>query len=185
VNRTPFSQKNGQLPRVATPRPTVGEFHMTVSQTRFLAVAAAGMLLAALSATSAAAQVARLDAGLSVGNDAMTNVQYRRYGHRGGAAIGAGVAGLAVGAIVGGAIAAQAAPQYGGEYYSEAPGYGAPAYGAPAYGVPRSESPVYGTGAYASSDDAQSYCKRRYRSYDPASGTYLNNDGNRYPCPSY
>jgi BA14K-like protein len=169
---------------------------MTVSQTRFLAVAAAGMLLAALSATSASAQVARLDAGLSVGNDAMTNVQYRRYGYRGGgAAIGAGVAGLAVGAIVGGAIAAQAAPQYGGGYYTEAPGYGAPGYGAPGYGAPgygapvygapRSESPVYGTGAYASTDDAQSYCARRYRSYDPASGTYLNNDGNRYPCPSY
>jgi hypothetical protein len=169
---------------------------MTVSQTRFLAVAAAGMLLAALSATSASAQVARLDAGLSAGNDAMTNVQYRRYGYRGGgAAIGAGVAGLAVGAIVGGAIAAQTAPQYGGGYYSEAPdygapgygapGYGAPVYGAPVYGAPRSESPVYGTGAYASSDDGHSYCARRYRSYDPASGTYLNNDGNRYPCPSY
>jgi BA14K-like protein len=159
---------------------------MTVSQTRFLAVAAAGMLLAALSASSASAQVARLDAGLSVGNHAMTNVQYRRYGYRGGgAAIGAGVAGLAVGAILGGAIAAQAAPQYGGGYYTEAPGYGAPGYGAPVYGAPRSESPVYGTGAYASTDDAQSYCARRYRSYDPASGTYLNNDGNRYPCPSY
>ncbi|MFX9089597.1 BA14K family protein [Acinetobacter baumannii] len=24
---------------------------------------------------------------------------------------------------------------------------------------------------------------RRYRSYDPASGTYLNYAGNRYPCP--
>ena len=28
-----------------------------------------------------------------------------------------------------------------------------------------------------------SYCAQRYRSYDPQSGTYLNNDGNRYPCP--
>jgi hypothetical protein len=27
------------------------------------------------------------------------------------------------------------------------------------------------------------YCSQRYRSYDPRSGTYLNNDGNRYPCP--
>jgi hypothetical protein len=27
------------------------------------------------------------------------------------------------------------------------------------------------------------YCAQRYRSYDPRSGTYLNNDGNRYPCP--
>jgi hypothetical protein len=28
-----------------------------------------------------------------------------------------------------------------------------------------------------------SYCAQRYRSYDPQSGTYMNNDGNRYPCP--
>lgn len=27
------------------------------------------------------------------------------------------------------------------------------------------------------------YCAQRYRSYDPRSGTYLSNDGNRYPCP--
>jgi hypothetical protein len=27
------------------------------------------------------------------------------------------------------------------------------------------------------------YCAQRYRSYDPQSGTYLNNDGNRYACP--
>lgn len=35
----------------------------------------------------------------------------------------------------------------------------------------------------AQAADAQAYCAQRYRSYDPASGTYLNNDGNRYPCP--
>jgi hypothetical protein len=35
----------------------------------------------------------------------------------------------------------------------------------------------------AQAADAYSYCSQRYRSYDPASGTYLNNDGNRYPCP--
>ncbi|CCD86452.1 conserved hypothetical protein [Bradyrhizobium sp. ORS 285] len=28
-----------------------------------------------------------------------------------------------------------------------------------------------------------SYCARRYRSYDPASGTYLGYDGLRHPCP--
>ena len=31
-------------------------------------------------------------------------------------------------------------------------------------------------------DDAAS-CAQRYRSYDPASGTYLSYDGNRYACP--
>jgi hypothetical protein len=27
------------------------------------------------------------------------------------------------------------------------------------------------------------YCSRRFRSYDPQSGTYLGNDGRRHPCP--
>jgi hypothetical protein len=29
-----------------------------------------------------------------------------------------------------------------------------------------------------------SYCMQRYRSYDPSSGTYLGNDGQRHPCPA-
>lgn len=37
--------------------------------------------------------------------------------------------------------------------------------------------------ANAAANNNASYCAQRYRSYDPASGTYLNNDGNRYPCP--
>ena len=31
--------------------------------------------------------------------------------------------------------------------------------------------------------DAVAYCARRFKSYDPASGTYLGNDGNRHACP--
>jgi hypothetical protein len=27
------------------------------------------------------------------------------------------------------------------------------------------------------------YCQQRFRSYDPASGTYLGFDGLRHPCP--
>ena len=41
-------------------------------------------------------------------------------------------------------------------------------------------------GAAANNAQAQqnaNYCAQRYRSYDPQSGTYLNNDGNRYSCP--
>lgn len=41
-------------------------------------------------------------------------------------------------------------------------------------------------GQYAAApaaDGDAAYCAQRYRSYDPASGTYLNYDGNRYPCP--
>jgi hypothetical protein len=37
--------------------------------------------------------------------------------------------------------------------------------------------------ANAAAQQNAAYCAQRYRSYDPASGTYLNYDGNRYPCP--
>jgi hypothetical protein len=37
--------------------------------------------------------------------------------------------------------------------------------------------------ANAAAQQNAAYCAQRYRSYDPASGTYLNNDGYRYPCP--
>ncbi len=30
--------------------------------------------------------------------------------------------------------------------------------------------------------DFIAYCSRRYRSFDPVSGTFLANDGQRYPC---
>jgi hypothetical protein len=32
-------------------------------------------------------------------------------------------------------------------------------------------------------NNAVGYCASRFRSYDPASGTYLGNDGYRHPCP--
>ena len=37
--------------------------------------------------------------------------------------------------------------------------------------------------ANAAAQQNANYCAQRYRSYDPQSGTYLNNDGNRYSCP--
>lgn len=40
-------------------------------------------------------------------------------------------------------------------------------------------APVY----VAPGEDAVSYCLQRFRSYDPASGTYLGYDGQRHPCP--
>lgn len=99
-------------------------------------------------------------------NSDISEVRYRGRGWGGGAGLGLG---LAAGALLGGAIAAGANPYYYGPGYY----YGGPAY----YPAP---APVvvepYG-------DDAVAYCMRRYRSYDPASGTYLNYDGNRYPCP--
>jgi hypothetical protein len=35
----------------------------------------------------------------------------------------------------------------------------------------------------ARANDAVAYCSQRFRSYDPASGTYLGYDGRRHPCP--
>jgi hypothetical protein len=42
---------------------------------------------------------------------------------------------------------------------------------------------IASSNANAAAQQDASYCAQRYRSYDPASGTYMNNDGNRYPCP--
>ena len=122
--------------------------------------AAFGAALAAASPAPATAQLARPQAASSVagGNDLTTEVQYRR-GWRGGYRgryYGPGIGlglGLATGALIGGALAA-------------------PYYYAPA---PR----VY----YDAPDDSVAYCMQRYRSYDPASGTYLGYDGLRHPCP--
>lgn len=107
------------------------------------------------------------------GKDLVQNVQYRRYGYgygprygygyrggyyRGGrgAAVGAGVAaGILGGALAAGALAA---PAY-------------PAYPAPA--------PVY----VAPDADAIAYCSRRFRSYDPETGTYIGSGGVVRSCP--
>jgi hypothetical protein len=82
------------------------------------------------------------------------------WGHHGGWGWGgAAIGGFAAGALLGSALAA--------------PGY---YYGDPGY--------YYAPDVYAGPDpSAESYCAQRYRSYDPASGTYLGYDGVRHPCP--
>jgi hypothetical protein len=42
-------------------------------------------------------------------------------------------------------------------------------------------SAIANSQARAANNDA--YCFRRFKSYDPASGTYLGYDGFRHPCP--
>jgi hypothetical protein len=62
-------------------------------------------------------------------------------------------------------------------------GYGGTAAGV---GIGLAAGAIIGGAIAASQAQAQqnaAYCAQRYRSYDPASGTYLNRDGNRYPCP--
>ncbi len=98
---------------------------------------------------------------------------WRGGGWRGGGWGGA-AAGLAAGAILGGAVAASQ-PWYGYDY-DYGPGYYSYGYDPGYYGY---ASPGYGTAP----PDAVSYCQARFRSYDPASGTYLGFDGLRHPCP--
>ena len=71
-----------------------------------------------------------------------------------------------------GAVAAGSGP-----YYGYGPGYGYD-YG-PDYGYDYAPGPV----VVERSGGAEAYCEQRFRSYDPASGTYLGYDGMRHPCP--
>ncbi|MEW6642467.1 MAG: BA14K family protein [Pseudomonadota bacterium] len=127
-------------------------------------LAAALIATTALSAVSSAAFSAplRADAGLANAAPALAEgVQYRRWhgGHGGYGYRGHGYRhhhhhGGGAGAVIGGLAA------------------GAIIGGAIAAGQ-----------ANAAAQRNAAYCAQRYRSYDPASGTYLNRDGNRYPCP--
>ncbi|MEO8321473.1 MAG: BA14K family protein [Bradyrhizobium sp.] len=68
---------------------------------------------------------------------------------------------------------------YGGRHRHYGYGNGAAVLGGLAAGA------VIG-GAIANSrasSDTEAYCSQRYKSYDPASGTYLGYDGGRHPCP--
>ena len=112
------------------------------------------------------------------GNFAARGPQFAQGGWRGGFrhdhdrhfGRGAGfVAGLAAGSALGYGVydPYYSDPYYYGDDYAYDDGY----YGA-----------YPGTGYVVSGADP-SYCAQRYRSYDPASGTYLGYDGLRHPCP--
>jgi len=81
-------------------------------------------------------------------------------------------AGFAAGAVVGGALVA---PYYYPRYYY---GYGPGYYG---YGYPYPPAAAAPGPGYAS--QAGNGCAQRFKSYNPATGTYLGYDGQRHPCP--
>ena len=85
---------------------------------------------------------------------------------------GAGfVTGLAVGSALG--YGAYSDPYYYGDDYAYSDGYDA--------GYDTGYPVDTGVVVSSAGGDA-SYCAQRYRSYDPASGTYLGFDGLRHPC---
>jgi hypothetical protein len=153
------------------------------------------LAVALLAATSTGfagfAGAAPIGAALSLQDAAgspVQTVQWRGGGHRGwggggwgghgwgGHGWGGAGAGLAAGAIIGGAVAASQ-PWYGYDY-DYAPGYSGYGY------APGSYSYGYDPGYVAVNPGRDvGYCAQRFRSYDPASGTYLGYDGLRHPCP--
>jgi hypothetical protein len=66
-------------------------------------------------------------------------------------------------------------------------GFGSGAYAAAPYGYYDDSYPYYQNEPVyeiaPQGGDGDQYCRQRYRSYDPASRTYLGFDGIRHPCP--
>lgn len=151
-------------------------------RTLVVAAALAGGTLIALPASAAPlGPAASAVATTQAGSDLVQTVQYRRYGYgpryyggyRRGPAVGAGIAaGIIGGALAAGALAAPPPPPV---YYYPAP---EPVYvEPPVYAAPR----AYG---YSVEDtDAVAYCSRRFRSYNPETGTYIAARGVVRACP--
>ena len=98
--------------------------------------------------------------GVAAFTATLPSVAHAQHHHHGGGwGWGGFAAGAAAGAILGGMAAAPY--YYGGPYYYPDADY--------AY------EPVPA--------EAVAYCMRRFKSYDPGSGTYLGYDGYRHPCP--
>jgi len=148
-----------------------------------------------LAGTASAAPIGASLALHDAAGSAVQNVQWR--GHWGGWGGGPrwGWGGFAGAAVVGDAFPAARSPWYGYDYdYDYAPGYSSyyTGYGPDYYGYGYDPgyttysyrySPGYSTYGYSAGGRDADYCTQRYRSYDPASGTYLGYDGIRHPCP--
>jgi hypothetical protein len=79
--------------------------------------------------------------------------------------------------VVGGALAANSYAYYGGpDYYYDYGPYDTGYYDTGYVAGPEVAVVQGGT-------DSSAWCAQRFRSYDPASGTYLGYDGQRHPCP--
>lgn len=92
------------------------------------------------------------------------------HNHRGGGFLPGFAAGAAIGGIGSYAYYGNGYG-YGGGYYDDPYYYGSSYYDEPSVAVVQD----------GGGDSA--YCAQRFKSYDPASGTYLGYDGKRHPCP--
>jgi len=139
-----------------------------------------------LSVESAQARVGRPLTPMSVAGVARR--QTRRAGY-GAGAIGVGAAAVGTAAAV-----AATSPNWdgeGGPYTGAGYNAGGPYYGGRVLGARAAYYGAYGNnyGSYAAysggggDTDAVAYCTQRFRSYDPASSTYLGYDGLRHVCP--
>jgi hypothetical protein len=70
---------------------------------------------------------------------------------------------------------------YRGGYYRRGPSAGAVIGGLAAGAI--IGGAIAASQANAAAQQNHAYCAQRYRSYDPGSGTYLSNNGQRYACP--
>jgi BA14K-like protein len=152
-----------------------------------IATAALGTLGLAAPASAAEVQTApvnELVAALKKGEVQSDYVQYRRHYRGGGARY------VDRGRYRGNRYG------YGGprRYYGSRYGYYGPRYYRRDYGSAAAAGAIgLATGAIIGGAIAQSqaapayggnaYCAQRFKSYDPASGTYLGYDGRRHPCP--
>ena len=151
---------------------------------KLLAAAAVTVGASAFAVPAGAAPIAAPSTLQNAASAPVETVQWRRWGW---------VPGVAAGAIIGGAIAASR-PWYGYGYnnyydddYAYSPGY---SYGPSGYNsynydyAPQAYSYAPGYSySYSAGGNDDAYCSQRFRSYDPASGTYLGYDGLRHPCP--
>jgi hypothetical protein len=108
----------------------------------------------------------RVAAGVPSGNWNGGNWHGGGWRHRGGGFWPGVAAGAAIGTL--GSYAYYGGPYYNDYYYNDDYYY--------------DQGPSVAVVPDAGGDSA-AYCAQRYRSYDPASGTYLGYDGLRHPCP--
>jgi hypothetical protein len=114
---------------------------------------------------------------------APASAQWRGW-HGGGWHGGFGWGGALAAGVVGGAVVAATSPLWAPGYYDYyGGGYPYGPYGYDTYDYVPGPAVAVAPGPMVAQGGDVAWCEARYRSYDPASGTYLGFDGIRHPCP--